>query len=105
MVRESWTDNPKKDAGPSVEHLEQQTVRALSSDGPRATSVARTVRDVQEVGPPNTSRQKTTGQPDRKENTQEHATNTKNTWTNFISRTVHQQPADGPPGTGTAART
>jgi hypothetical protein len=31
--------------------------------------------------------------------------NTKNTWTNYSTQTVHEHPADGPPGTGTAART
>jgi hypothetical protein len=70
----------------------------------RATRAARTVRDIQADGPPNTSRPKTASQPDQNENAQECATNTKNNWTNFTMRTVRLLPADGPPGTGTAAR-
>jgi hypothetical protein len=85
-------------------HSNTRTVCTLSTDGPRATGAARTVRDVQADGPPNTSRPKTAGQPDRKENAQERTKNTKNTWTNFTTRTVCLLPADGPPGTGTAAR-
>jgi hypothetical protein len=73
-------------------------------DGPQSIGAVRTVRDVQADGPPNTYQLKTAGQPDRNIGAQEHVTNTKNTWTNFSTRTVRLLPVDGPPGTGTAAR-
>jgi hypothetical protein len=46
------------------EHSNTRTVRTSSTEGPRATGAARTVRDVQADGPPNTSRPKIAGQPD-----------------------------------------
>jgi hypothetical protein len=79
-------------------------VRTLHVDYPRATRVARMVRDLRADGPPNTFRPEIASQTDRKESAQEPAKNTKNTWTNFTSRTVRLLPADGPLGTGTAAR-
>jgi hypothetical protein len=100
----SQTDGPKKLIEPAVAHLEKQTIRALPSDGPRETTIARTVRDVQADGPPNSSRPKTAAKADRNENAQELAKNTKNIWTNCTSRTVCLLPVDGPLGTGTAAR-
>jgi hypothetical protein len=54
-----------------------RTVRTTSSDGPRATRAARTVRDVRADCPPNHFPPKATGQPDRNEGAEEHV---KNTW-------------------------
>jgi hypothetical protein len=57
-----------------------RTVCTTSSDGPRATRAARTVRDVRADCPPNHFPPKATDQPDRNEGAQEHAKNMKNTW-------------------------
>jgi hypothetical protein len=79
-------------------YLDTQTVCTTSSDGPRATSAARTVRGVRADGLPNTFPPKTGGQPDRNEGTQEQAKNTKNTW----AKRLH---ADSPhPPHGQSAR-
>jgi hypothetical protein len=101
--------NPRAD-GPLItterpdKHPSMRTVCTSSTDGPQATCAVRTVRDVQADGLPNTYQPKTVGQPDRNKGAQEHAMNMKNTWTNFTTWTVRLLPADGPPGTGTAAR-
>jgi hypothetical protein len=87
------------------QHLDTQTVRTTSLDGARATRAARTVCDVRADSPPNTLRAKATGHPDRNQSAQEHATNMKNTWTNYSTRKVREHPTDGLPGTGTTART
>jgi hypothetical protein len=103
-VRYSRADGPVIATERPNAHLDTRTVRTWSSDGPRATGAARTVCNVQADGPPNTSQPKTAGQPDLNENAQERVTNTRNTWTNFTTRTVRLLPTDCLPGTGTAAR-
>jgi hypothetical protein len=92
------------DTEPPEPHPEKQTVRALSSDGPRETRATRTVRDLKADSPQNPSRPKTTDKADRNESAQEHAKNTKNTRLKSSSQTVRLPPADSPPGTGTAVR-
>jgi hypothetical protein len=68
-------------------HSNTRTVHTSSTDGPRATGAARTVRDIQADSPPDSTRQKTVGQTDRNEDAQEHTTNMMNprttgsTWT------------------------
>jgi hypothetical protein len=103
-VRDPRADSELNATEPPNTHLEMRTVRTLHTNCPRATRVARTVRDLWEDDLPNPSRPKTVGQTDRKESAQEPAKNTKYTWTNFTLRTVRLLPTDGPPGTGTAAR-
>jgi hypothetical protein len=77
-VRYPREDGPLITTERPDEQPNMQTVRTSSTDGPQATGAVRTVCNVQADGPPNTSRPKTAGQPDRNEYAQEHATNTKN---------------------------
>jgi hypothetical protein len=97
-VREVVTDGPKKPTEPPVAHPKKRMVRALSSDSPRATRVAQTVHGVQADGPQNHFQPRTTGQTDRNESAQEHATNTKNNLPNCTSRIVRTVIADDLPG-------
>jgi hypothetical protein len=102
-VRDPRANSPLNTIEPPETHPETRTICTLHVDCPGATCVARAVCDLLADGPPNPSRPQTTGQTDRKESAQELAKNTKNTWTNFPSRTVSLLPTDGPLGTGTAA--
>jgi hypothetical protein len=104
-VRGHWADGLLPTGGRSVNY-NRTTRRALQhTNGPylvhgrlQATGAARTVRDVQADGPPNTYRPKTVGQPDRNKGAQEHATNTKNPRPTSSTRTVRTYQADCPPG-------
>jgi hypothetical protein len=91
----SRTDGPKKKVDPPVAHLKSRTIRALPSNGPRATDAARTVRDVQAGSPPNSSRPETAGQMDRNDDAQEHATNTKNPRPRSITK-MHEETIHDP---------
>jgi hypothetical protein len=97
-VRYPRADGPLISTKRPDEHSNTRTVRTSSTDGPRATGAARTVRDVQAGGPPNTSQPKIAGQPDRNTGAQEHATNTKNPRPTGSARTVCTYQADSPPG-------
>jgi hypothetical protein len=98
-VREVAADSLKKPTEPPVPHPEKLTVHALSSDSPRATSAARTVRDLHVDSPQNLSQPKTAGNIDRNKSAQEHAMNTKNSRLNHASRTVFSVTTDGPAST------
>jgi hypothetical protein len=88
--------------GPSDEHSNTRTVCISSTDGPQATCVVWTVRDVQADGlahtqtvrdpytngPTNPFRPETDDQTNRNEDAQEHPTNTKNPRTKGSMRTV-----------------
>jgi hypothetical protein len=90
--------------GRSVTHYRRTQPAPPHADGPRATRVARTVRDVPADCPPNHFPPKATVQPDRNEGAQEHAENTKNIWDKSTTRTVCTLLADCPLGAKTAAR-
>jgi hypothetical protein len=97
-VRYPQADGPLVSTKGPDEHSNTRTVRTSSTDGLRATGAARTVRDVQVDGPPNTSQPKTASQPDRNTSAQEHTTNTKNPIPTGSVRMVHTYLADSPPG-------
>jgi hypothetical protein len=59
-------DSPLIATQPPDAHPETRIVRTLHADCPRATRAARTVRDLQADGPPNTFRPKIAGQTDQK---------------------------------------
>jgi hypothetical protein len=104
-----WTVRYPRADGPLIaterpdEHPNTRTVRTRSSDDPRATGAARTVRGhwadgsahkrtvcyPYADGPTNPFSPETVGQTNRNEDAKEHATNTKNPRTKSSTWTVH----------------
>jgi hypothetical protein len=88
-VRYPRADSPLIATERPDEHPTTRTVHTWSSDSPRVTRVARTVRDPYADGPTNPFRPEPDGQMNRNEDAQEHTTNTKNPIPKGSAQTVH----------------